>query len=138
MRLHQSEPSLMRLIVAFVSAAAIAALVPFLTACAAGLIFKTSCDVDFGWSRFAIIVTLAATVFIAAPLFVLFSRLNWLQWWQVAVGGAIVGLLLPIFLQILDSGSTWVWYRFAIVSMPLGFFSGLVFWLVGYSRIFRF
>lgn len=119
------------IIVAFFVSAAIAALIPFIVACAGNFAFTGKCDVDFGWSPFALAITFAATIFIAVPLFFLFWRLGWLRWWQVGFGGAVVGLLAPIILQLVDSESSWVWHKFAIISVPLGIVSGLIFWCIG-------
>jgi hypothetical protein len=35
----------------------------------------------------------APTVIFGLPLFVLFRRQHWLRWWQVSLGGLLVGLL---------------------------------------------
>lgn len=123
-----------RIIVAFLVSAIAAALAPFAVACTGAFVFTGKCDVDFSWSPFALAIAFAATIFIAVPLFFLFWRLGWLRWWQVCFGGAVVGLLSPIILQIIDSESNWVWYQFAILSVPLGIVSSLVFWFIGVRK----
>jgi hypothetical protein len=59
-------------------------------------------------------------------------RLGWLRWWQIGVVGLLVGILAAIGLDLLDKYL--VWYRFSLLSAPLGFLSGLAFWLVGIFR----
>lgn len=114
----------------FLVAPTSAALFPFVGACAGTLIFNGKCDIDFGWSPFALAITFPATALVAVPLFILFCKRNWLEWWQIALGGAIVGLVSPVILQVVDDGSNWVWYRFALISVPLGILSSLVFWYI--------
>lgn len=126
-----------RIILAFLSAAVTAVMAIPLGFCAvlsAGIDTGGGSCSDaigfFGWYGFAI--TLPASLFLGGPLFLVFHRLAWLRWWQVALGGALIGLAAALILQLLDSG--FVWYRFVTLSAPLGFLSGLVFWLVGVYR----
>lgn len=123
-----------KVVVAFFVSAIFAALAPFMAACAMNLVLTGNCDVDFWWSLFALAITFAATIFIAVPLFFLFRKLGLFRWWQICLGGGVVGLLSAMIIQVADSGSSWIWYQFAALTVPLGTLSGLVFWWVGVRK----
>lgn len=127
----------LRVILAFFAAAAAAVLAMPLGFCAVLLVGVDtgggSCSQAisfFSWYGF--IIALPAALVLGGPLFFVFHRLALLRWWQVALGGALIGLAAALVLPLLDSG--FVWYKFGALSAPLGFLSGLVFWLVGVYR----
>jgi hypothetical protein len=124
----------LRVILAFLAAAATAVLAMPLGFCTVLLLGIStdggSCSEAisfFSWYGF--IITLPASLVLGGPLFYVFHRFAWLRWWQVALGGALIGLAAALLLPLMDSG--FVWYKFGALSAPLGFLSGLVFWLVG-------
>ncbi len=124
-----------RLVLAFLAAAATAALVLPLTFCAAFLAGLTpgSCrEAINGFSWYAFPITVPASVMLGAPLLLVFNHFQWLRWWQVAFGGAFIGLVAALILPLTSSG--FVWYTLGLFSVPLGFLAGLVFWLVGVFR----
>lgn len=123
-----------RVVVAFLVSAIFAALAPFMAACAMNLVLTGKCDVDCGWSLFVLAITFSATIFIATPLFFLFRKLGLFEWWQICLGGGVVGLLSAMLIQVADSGSNWIWYQFAALAVPLGALSGLVFWWIGVRK----
>ena len=72
------------------------------------------------------------TLVIAVPLFFLFRKLKWLQWWHAAAVGSLAG---AIFAWLLVSGANP--YHFEIYGygqelefIAIGFFIGAVFWVL--------
>ena len=121
----------LRLLAAFFAASASAAFLPFLVACAPSLTFARQCNVDFGWAPFALLITVPATLFVAVPLFLVFRKLGWVKWWQVCLGGALVGFLSPLAIQLMDAPSHGFWISLTVLSVPLGAVAGFVFWCIG-------
>ena len=124
----------LRVIVAFLAAAAVAVWAMPLGFCAALVVGLNtgggSCPEAlsfFAW--YGLVIAVPASLVLGGPLFFLFNRFGWLRWWQVALGGALIGLSAALLLPLTDNG--FVWFKFAALSVPLGFLSGLVFWLVG-------
>ena len=127
----------LRVILAFLAAAAVAVLAIPLGLCAAHLVGVNtgggSCSgaVSF-YSWYGFLITVPASLVLGGPLFFVFYRLAWLRWWQVGLGGALIGLAAALVLPHTNGG--FIWYKFATLSVPLGFLSGLAFWFVGVFR----
>ena len=126
-----------RLVLAFFIAAAFAIFAFPLAVCAAWLAGLDSAGGScsgtltyFGWHG-SLVVVPAALLF-GFPLLLVCHRRNWMRWWQIGIVGLFVGICAAIGLDFLDQYL--VWYRFVILSAPLGFLSGLAFWLVGIFR----
>ncbi|MCD9095599.1 hypothetical protein LU699_05680 [Luteimonas fraxinea] len=84
----------------------------------------------FAWYGTAVVVP--ASVLFGLPLLLLARWRGWTGWWQIGLCGFAVGVLAAVSLDLLDSFI--VWYKFALLSAPLGFLAGLLFWLVGVYR----
>ena len=127
----------LRVIIAFIAAATVAVLAMPLGFCATQLFGVNtgggSCyeAISF-FSWYGFIIAVPASLVLGGPLFFVFYRLAWLRWWQVGLGGALIGLAVALILPLTDTG--FVWYKFGVLSVPLGFISGLAFWFVGVFR----
>ncbi len=84
----------------------------------------------FAWYGGALVVP--TSVLFGLPLLLLARWRGWTRWWQIALCGLVVGVLAAVSLDLLDGFV--IWYRFAALSAPLGFLSGLLFWLIGIYR----
>ncbi len=127
---------LFRLILAFLAAMALAIFAFPLGACAAWLVGVDraggSCSGalgHFAWYGSAVVVP--ATLLFGVPLLILAYRRSWLRWWQLGLLGAAVGVFSAIGLDLLDNYLHW--YRFMLLSAPLGFAAGVLFWLIALS-----
>jgi hypothetical protein len=79
-----------------------------------------------------LVFTYAFTLVVAVPVFFLFRKLKWLQWWHAAAVGSLVG---AIFAWLFVSGGNP--YHFEIYGygqelefLAIGFFVGAVFWVM--------
>jgi hypothetical protein len=75
--------------------------------------------------------TIPATVVIGIPLFVLFRRRAWFQWWHFLVGGLVIGLAcaLPFLFRGWEIAALFAPY-FAV----FGLLHGAAFWLLAIWR----
>ena len=76
------------------------------------------------------------TTVLAVPLFFLFRRVGWLQWWHACLAGASCGLMFTAVYSLSLSAEYLEWSG---TSMALGFagtgaLTGLVFWWLGLFR----
>ena len=72
------------------------------------------------------IVAYAGVIVFGLPLFGLFRRQNWLAWWQVSLGGLLVGVLAgSVFFAV-----TRVVNAYVLLFGGVGLVSGFLFWLV--------
>jgi ABC-type tungstate transport system substrate-binding protein len=76
-------------------------------------------------------VTIAATVLLGVPVFILLCRRGWLHWWQFACGGAAIGTvcLLPFAV----GGAALVGALFPMF-LVLGAAHGALFWALAVWR----
>ena len=127
----------LRLFLAFLTAAAVVVFAIPAADCIGSFVdrggFGSCVKVIAFYGLFGFIIVIPAVTFIGAPLFFLFYRKGLIQWWQVGVCGALVGLATALAVLFLEE-SSFVWHTFALVSVPLGFIGGLAFWLVGVFR----
>jgi len=72
----------------------------------------------------------AALIIFGLPLFVLFRRLHWLRWWQVSLGGLLVGLLAASVVFAMDRAVN----VYGLMFGGVGFVSGFLFWLMAVFR----
>ena len=75
-------------------------------------------------------VAYAALIIFGLPLFVLFRRLHWLRWWQVSLGGLLVGLLAASVVFAMDRAVN----VYGLMFGGVGFVSGFLFWLMAVFR----
>ena len=78
-------------------------------------------------------ITIPVTIVIGVPLFLLFRRRNWLQWWHFLVGGSVVGIACS--LPILPRVGAWEFVAvFALSFAIIGLLHGIGFWLLAVWR----
>jgi hypothetical protein len=123
-----------RLITAF-AIAPLAPLVPAVLAFMAGLISKN----DIGFLVFAAIsYGYPAMILFGIPLFIASRRRRWLMLWQIVLGGAIIGGVVPglilgtlVYLSAGVSGNALrAVLSFVVLGAVWGGLSGWVFWLI--------
>ena len=74
----------------------------------------------------------AAIVF-GIPLFMLFRRRAWLQWWQVALGGILVAAVSVLALSLYGRSVSGALDYFLLCG-SVGFASGIAFWGIAVCR----
>jgi len=81
-------------------------------------------------------VTYVLTFVLALPLFFLFRKIKWLQWWHAAIAGLLIGSVFVLF-YVTDVNS----YNIEIYGLSgslnfltLGFFIAVVFWIIAVFR----
>lgn len=112
---------MIRVVLAFVIVALIYPLIAMVTGGAVG-----------GWRALDIgTVTLPATFVLGLIGFALFSRRGWLDWWEVALGGAVIGLFCATLLAL---GDARLFPVFAPTFLGLGAAHGLLFWFLAIWR----
>ena len=72
------------------------------------------------------LIAYSAMIVFGVPLFGLFRRQDWLAWWQVSLGGLLVGALMASVLLAL----TGIFSVYALIFGAVGVVSGLLFWLI--------
>ena len=99
----------------------------------AHLVFAFAMHRDFGATGTLTIaaVGVAAILVLGVPAFVLLQRRSWLRVWQVAAGGAILGLLCTF--PFAAAGLT-VAASLAPLFVALGALHGLIFWFLAVWR----
>ena len=126
---------MIRIVLSFFLIPALAGLAIPSVACVGNLLIDHSsslCGAGFAlFAGIALPIAYGATLFFGVPLFLLFRHFNFMRWWQVSLGGAIVGAMSAVALHILDSG---MWHNSVFVFGPIGFFSSLVFWFIAIYR----
>ena len=73
------------------------------------------------------LITYGAMIVFGLPLFWLLRRQNWLAWWQVSLGGLLVGLLAGCVLAALTHAVN----AYAFIFAGVGLVSGYLFWAIG-------
>jgi hypothetical protein len=76
-------------------------------------------------------ITAATIVFLGVPAFALFLRMNWLRWWQFALGGGALGLCCAVPFAV--GGGTLV-AALAPAFLALGMLNGALFWVLALWR----
>jgi hypothetical protein len=79
-------------------------------------------------------VATTATLVLGVPAFMLFYRRGWLGWWQLAFGGACIGLVCVFPFAV---GGTAVAGALAPTFVALGVLHGLLFWVLAVWRNVR-
>ncbi|MBZ4187152.1 hypothetical protein K7B09_12555 [Thermomonas sp. RSS23] len=85
-----------------------------------------------GYFAFGSIIAFPSALLFGVPLYLGFRKLDWLAWWQVALGAALAGALGAVALHALDRTT----YLFGLLGLcsGLGTLAGLAFW---YFRLRR-
>jgi hypothetical protein len=76
-------------------------------------------------------VTIAATVLLGVPVFVLLCRRGWLRWWQFACGGGVIGTVCLVPFAV--GGPALVGALFPTF-LVLGAVHGALFWALAVWR----
>ena len=76
-------------------------------------------------------VAALATLRLGVPAFVFCYRRGWLEWWQMVLGGALVGLVCALPFAV---GGTVLAAALAPAFFALGLLLGLLFWLLALWR----
>ena len=76
-------------------------------------------------------VAALATLLLGVPAFVFCYRRGWLEWWQMVLGGALVGLVCALPFAV---GGIVLAAALAPAFFALGLLLGLLFWLLALWR----
>ena len=78
-------------------------------------------------------VAYPAMVFLGMPLFFYFRKHGWLAWWQVSLGGFLVGALAMLVFA-LYTGTLSGAFGYTILFGGVGLISGFAFWAIAVLR----
>jgi hypothetical protein len=76
-------------------------------------------------------VATLATLLLGVPAFAFCYRCGWLEWWQMALGGAVVGLVCALPFAV---GGTVLAAALAPAFVALGLLHGPLFWVLALWR----